>query len=133
MAVLLERSIHEENQATPTESHPHLSLFILHFKMHPHVHTSISWRHESCEMRHPSRCFSTCVCMYVCVKAAVAVLPYVGFTVSHFNDTHSSTQAAIVHPSVQPGNMEKEIQMWAQLTHLKNVNKSGGLEYQQPQ
>lgn len=64
---------------------------------------------QSCEMRHLSRCFSTCVCMYVCVKAAVVVLPYVGFTVSHFNDTHSSTQAAIVHPSVQPRNMDKKI------------------------
>lgn len=71
--------------------------------------------------------------MYVCVKAAVAVLPYVGFTVSHFNDTHSSTQAAIVHPSVQPGNMDKKIQMRAQLMHLKNVNKFGGLQYQQTQ
>lgn len=68
--------------------------------------------------------------MYVYIKAAVAVLPYVGFTVSHFNDTHSSTQSAIVHPSVQPGNMDKEIQMWGQLTHLKNVNKSVCLDYQ---
>lgn len=66
---------------------------------------------------------------YVCVKAAVAVLPDVGFTVSHFNDTHSSTQSAIVHPSVQPGNMNNEIQMWGQLMPFKNVNKSGCLEY----
>lgn len=69
-----------------------------------------------------------CMHVCVCVKAAVVVLPYVGFTVSHFNDTHSSTQAAIVHPSVQPGNMDKKIQMWAQLMHFKNVTKSGGLE-----
>lgn len=65
--------------------------------------------------------------MHVCL---VAVLPYVGFTVSHFNDTHSSTQSAIVHPTVQPGNMDKEIQMWGQLTYLKNGNKSGCLDYQ---
>lgn len=29
------------------------------------------------------------------------VLPYVGFTVSHFNDAHPSTQPTIVHSSVQ--------------------------------
>lgn len=36
--------------------------FISHFKKHPFVHTSVSWRHESYEMRHPSqndeKCFS---------------------------------------------------------------------------
>lgn len=29
--------------------------FISHFKKHPHVHTSAPWRHESCEIRHPSQ------------------------------------------------------------------------------
>lgn len=30
----------------------------------------------------------------------LAVLPYVGFTVSHFNDAHPSTQPPVVHSSV---------------------------------
>lgn len=103
--------------------------FISHFKKHPFVHTSVSWRHElwnEASIAERWEVFQpTCVRMYICIKAAVAVLPDVGFTVSHFNDTHSSTQSAIVHPSVQPGNMDKQIQMWGQLMYLKNANKIG--------
>lgn len=42
--------------------------------------------------------------MYVCVRFRTAVLPNVGFTVSHFNDAHPSTQSTVVHSSIQPGN-----------------------------
>lgn len=42
--------------------------------------------------------------LYVCVRLGTAVLPNVGFTVSHFNDAHPSTQSTVVHSSIQPGN-----------------------------
>lgn len=42
--------------------------------------------------------------MYVCVRLGTAVLPNMGFTVSHFNDAHPSTQPTVVHSSIQPGN-----------------------------
>lgn len=38
--------------------------------------------------------------MAVMVAAAAVVLPYVGFTVSHFNDAHPSTQPPVVHSSI---------------------------------
>lgn len=49
---------------------PKFVSFISRFKKHPHVQTGVSWRHESCEMRHPSqydeKCFSARVfaCMF---------------------------------------------------------------------
>lgn len=66
------------------------------------------WRHES-QWNEPTVAawWEACVkmCMYGARRrgrevAVALMLPYVGFTVSHFNDAYSSSETAVVHSSI---------------------------------
>lgn len=94
----------------------------VHFPRHPFLHPHsfilalshrLLWRHESqWNEVTVAAWWEAWVKMCVCVCGArsgwgggegfavASMLPYVGFTVSHFNDAYSSSETAVVHSSI---------------------------------